>query len=207
MKRILDENDSYVALEKSLIFAFLGVGVVLVGVLVVLGIVVDKRLEEMEAGLNVAPMAMAPFDSTLVNTTPTEMPANVVSSQRLYVPAYSHIQHVKNRIYLLAVNLSIRNTDASNPITVTLVDFYGTDGELVRSYVDSPQALGPLAMAEYVVDWQHTGSGAGATFIVEWVASEEVTEPLVAAVMVGVSGTQAMAFVRNGVVISQPREE
>ena len=88
-----------------------------------------------------------------------------------------------------------------------MVDFYDAAGELVRSYVDSPQLLGPLAMAEYVVDWQHTESGAGATFIVGWVAGEAVTEPVVEAVMVGAAGTQAMAFVRKGVVIAERGEE
>ena len=203
MAKTRQESDWFTALAKRANLAFAAIGFVLVGVLVVLGTVFDERLKEMETSLDVAPMTTAPFDAPLVTTTPTEMPATVVSGQTLYVPAYSHIQHVENRIYLLAVNLSVRNTDASHPITVATVDFYDTNGELVRSYLDSPQELGPLAIGEYVVDWQHTGGGAGATFIVEWVAGEKVAEPLVEAVMVGATGAQAMAFVRKGVVIAE----
>jgi hypothetical protein len=149
MAKTRQESDWFTALAKRANLAFAAIGFVLVGVLVVLGTVFDERLKEMETSLDVAPMTTAPFDSPLVTTTPTEMPATVVSGQTLYVPAYSHIQHVENRIYLLAVNLSVRNTDASHPITVATVDFYDTNGELVRSYVDSPQELGPLALRNF----------------------------------------------------------
>ena len=207
MAKAREEGDRFTAIIWRLTFGFVGVGLVLVGGLTVWGIVFGERLEEMEASLDVAPRATAPFDSLLVTTTLTEMPVDVVNGQTLYVPAYSHIQHVENRVYLLAVNLSVRNTDVSHPITVTAVDFYDTDGERVRSYVNGPQKLGPLAMAEYVVDWQHTAGGAGAAFIVEWVAGDEVTGPVVEAVMVGAAGTQAMAFVSKGVVVGDRREE
>lgn len=207
MTKTRQDSDWFTVLAKRVNLAIAAIGLVLVGTLVVLGNVFDERLEEMETSLDVAPRTTAPFDPPLVTTTPTEMPANVVSGQTLYVPAYSHIRHVENSIYLLAVNLGVRNTDTSHPITVATVDFYDTNGELLRSYVDSPQELGPLAIGEYVVDWQHTAGGAGATFIVEWVAGEEVTDPVVEAVMVGATGTQAFAFVRSAVVKAERTEK
>ena len=202
MAKTQEESDRITALIWRLTIGLMAVALVLAGVLTVCGPAFNE-LDEMEVSLDVAPMTAALFDSNLVTTTLTEMPANVVSGQTLYVPAYSHIQHVENRMYRPAVNLSVRNTDASHPITVTAVDFYDNDGELVRRYVDSPRELGPLAIAEYVVHRQHTAGGAGATFIVEWVAGNEVTEPVVEAVMVGAAGSRAMAFVSRGVVIGE----
>jgi len=148
MAKTRQKSDWFTALAKRVNLAFAVIGFVLVGVLVALGDAFDERLEEMETSLDVAPMTTAPFDLPLLTTTPTEMPATIVSGQTLYVPTYSRIQHAENRVYLLAVNLSVRNTDTSHPITVTAVDLYDTDGELVRSYVDSAQELGPLAMGE-----------------------------------------------------------
>ena len=183
-------------------FAFVAVVLAVVVAFTVRGIVRDTPPEEIETSPDVAPLTTVRCDSFLMTATLAELPANVVSGQTLYVPVYSHVQHVGGRLDRLTAKLSVRNTDVAHPITVTVVDFCDTDGELVRSYVDSPQELGPLAMAQFVADW-HTAGGAGATFIVEWVAVVEVTEPVVEAVMALTTGMRGMAFVSRGVVIGE----
>ncbi len=56
--------------------------------------------------------------------------------QTIYVPAYSHIYTGnKESPSLLAVTLSIRNTDPSHLIKVLSVDYYETQGTLLKKYI------------------------------------------------------------------------
>ena len=51
------------------------------------------------------------------------------NGQTLYVPGYSHIYSGdQERPVLLAVTVSIRNTDPVRSIVVTAVDYYDSDG-------------------------------------------------------------------------------
>lgn len=59
------------------------------------------------------------------------------TGQTVYVPIYSHIysgdrEHIP---FLLAATLSIRNTDPDQPITVTAIDYYDSDGKLLKKYL------------------------------------------------------------------------
>jgi len=121
--------------------------------------------------------------------------------QTLYVPAYSHIYYYskKHRI-LLAITLSIRNTDLTRPITITSVRYYDTPGQLIKEYLEQPLPLAPLESTDFVVEERDTRGGTGANFIVEWMAEERVNDPVVEAVMIS-SGTQGISFVSPGRVI------
>jgi hypothetical protein len=56
--------------------------------------------------------------------------------QIVYVPAYSHIYSGnREQAFLLTVTLSIRNVDLAHPIRVTKVDYYETQGRLLRKYL------------------------------------------------------------------------
>jgi hypothetical protein len=60
--------------------------------------------------------------------------------QTLYVPVYSHVFiGLKNIRLDLSVNISIRNTDPSNAITIISADYYDTDGVLLERYVKEPK--------------------------------------------------------------------
>jgi hypothetical protein len=121
--------------------------------------------------------------------------------QTLYVPAYSHIYYYsKQHRILLAITLSIRNTDPTHPITITSVRYYDTPGQLIKEYLERPLLLRPLESTEFVVEERDTRGGTGANFIVEWIAEERVSDPIVEAVMIS-SGTQGISFVSPGRVI------
>jgi len=88
------------------------------------------------------------FASLLLGFPPPTMAADeevgLSQGQTIYVPAYSHIYHgSKERPFLLAVTLSIRNIDPNQSIVVTVVDYYETEGRLLTKYVDSPVVLNP----------------------------------------------------------------
>ena len=58
---------------------------------------------------------------------------DVSKGQRVYVPAYSHIYSGnKERPFLLTVTLSLRNVDPMHQIKITLVDYYETQGKLLK---------------------------------------------------------------------------
>ena len=56
--------------------------------------------------------------------------------QAVYVPVYSHIYYDGGRPYLLEATLSIRNVDPKQPIYVSAVEYYDTDGKLAKTQVD-----------------------------------------------------------------------
>lgn len=126
------------------------------------------------------------------------------SGQTVYVPVYSHVyQGIKAHPYNLSALLSIRNTDPSNAITVNSVRYYGSDGTLVKTYLDSPMVVQPLATAEFHVREKDTTGGSGANYLVQWRAQGRVNAPLIQAVMIGTASTQGISFVCNGWVISE----
>lgn len=126
----------------------------------------------------------------------------IVESQTVYVPIYSHIYTVnQNQTIDLAATLSVRNTDLTHPIIVAAVRYYNTNGELVRQYLEQPVELRPLASAEFVVNQEDTSGGVGANFVVEWLAQNQVSNPVIEAVMMNTMGNQGISFVSSGRVI------
>lgn len=132
----------------------------------------------------------------------------IVVGQIIYVPAYSHIYfRDKENSINLAVTLSIRNTDITNPITVNSVRYYDSEGKLIRHYLEQPLQLAPMASKEYIVEEDDTTGGVGANFIVEWDAKTPVSEPVVEAVMITARSSQGISFVSAGRVIKNFSKE
>ena len=124
--------------------------------------------------------------------------------QTIYVPCYSHIyQGPKARPLNLSIMLSVRNVDMVHPITLTAVDFYDTNGRLVRSDLPSPLTLTPLMTREFMVQTQDTSGGSGANYIVKWLAETPVDAPLVEAVMIGTQSGLGISFVSQGRVLEE----
>ena len=133
--------------------------------------------------------------------TPEGYDIEITNGQSVYVPVYSHVYyHVAKSRFLIATTLSIRNTAPKHSITLRAVDYFDSDGAVLQSYLEQPMVLGPLASTEFFVESTDTRGGAGANFIVNWDAEEEVYEPVIEAVMVGTGGTQGLAFTSQGQV-------
>ena len=128
-----------------------------------------------------------------------------VQSADIYVPIYSTIYYEDRRRTIdLAATLSVRNTDMSSPIVLRKVDYYSTDGKLVKAYLTSPVELGPMSTADFIVDRTDVSGGAGANFIVDWVASKAVSTPIAEAVMVSTGSSQNISFVSRGETVKKP---
>jgi hypothetical protein len=131
-------------------------------------------------------------------------PARIAAGQTIYVPAYSSIyisDHAER--YDLAITLAVRNTDQSHPIVITGVRYLATDGEVVRSYLEKPIQLAPLASAGFFVAESDSKGGVLSSFVVEWVADHAVSSPIAESTMVGVAGTQGVSFTTQGRVIAE----
>jgi hypothetical protein len=132
--------------------------------------------------------------------------SRVVAGQTIYVPAYSSVFTAdRAHSFNLAVTLSIRNTDRTHPIVMTSASYYDQDGEVVRDYNTKPLRIAPMASAEFFVKESDTRGGVSASFLVEWVAEQSVSAPLVESVMIGTASTQGVSFTCPGRVLDDRR--
>lgn len=59
----------------------------------------------------------------------------------------------------------------------------------------------PLQTVQFVVDGVDTDEETGANFIVEWVSDNQVTSPIVEAVMISTASQQGISLITSGRVI------
>lgn len=127
--------------------------------------------------------------------------------QTVYVPIYSHIYGGDlERAFQLAATCSIRNIDPDRSITLEAVDYYDSDGKRVERYLESPQALGPLASVRYVIPESDARGGSGAKFLVRWRSDAPIRAPLIEGIMIGTRMHQGISFVSRGQVIEERGE-
>ncbi|MFO7913689.1 MAG: DUF3124 domain-containing protein [Desulfotignum sp.] len=124
--------------------------------------------------------------------------------QVVYVPVYSHI-YIGNRErpFLLAVTLSIRNTDMHNPMVVKKAAYYNSQGKLLEQYINTPVLLEKMSATRFVVDESDKSGGSGASFLVEWESEKPVSPPIIETVMIGAQTQQGISFTSRGQVIKE----
>jgi len=124
--------------------------------------------------------------------------------QTVYVPLYSNIFiGDKELTWQLSSLLSIRNTDPALPITISRVEYYDTDGKLVRKYLGKSKQVNPMGSAYFYVKTSDTAGGWGANFLVEWKSEEKVNEPIIESLMTGHRGNHSVSFISQGRVIER----
>lgn len=124
--------------------------------------------------------------------------------QTVYVPAYSNVFTGPKKLpFQLATTLSIRSTDLSAPIRITSIDYYDTNGRLIRRYLDKPLNLGPLASTFIHIEERDVSGGFGANFIVRWAGDKPVNAPIIECVMIGATSGQGISFVSPGQEIKE----
>jgi len=126
------------------------------------------------------------------------------AGETVYVPVYSHIYvAIKGHPFDLAISLSIRNTDLTEPITVLSVAYYDSNGKLVRKYLEKPSEIKPLASADFFVSETDTAGGFGASFLVRWKSTKKVNQPIIEGVMAGTKSGQGISFTSRGRAIRE----
>lgn len=186
--------------EKWIVLFFLIAGFTL---LVIGGAVyLDNRFAHFEDQLkSIPPRSYQPPDLTRYH--PGEINQGELTQQgSIYAPCYSHIYYHGGSPLLLETTLSIRNINQDQPIYLTTVNYVDTDGKTVKQYLDQTIKLEPFQTIEFLVEEKDSTGGSGANFLVDWTAKAQLDPPLVETVMVGTSGSRAIAFSRSGVTIS-----
>ena len=121
--------------------------------------------------------------------------AGLSVGQVIYVPAYSHIYYGnREKPFLLAVTLSIRNVDPKHEIAIIEVDYYETQGKRLKVYLDKPVFLKPLESLRYIIPESDKNGGSGANFIVMWKSEKLVNPPIVETIMIGTMAQQGISF-------------
>jgi len=140
-----------------------------------------------------------------VNPETLKIPAQggrKLRGQVLYMPVYSNIPHLKKQDYSLSAFLAIHNTDLTYRIKITKVDYFDNDGNLIKNFISSDQQIHPLATKIFLIP-KEDQSGAGANFLVEWIAEQPVNEPLIESIMKDLSGNKGISFLSQGRIIRE----
>ena len=124
--------------------------------------------------------------------------------QVVYAPVYSHIYiGDRERPFLLAVTLSIRNTDPDDVIVVTKVSYFNSEGTRLEEYLKQPVTLERMSATRFVVHESDKTGGSGASFLVEWEAANAVSLPIIETVMIGAQTQQGISFTSRGQVLKE----
>ncbi len=119
--------------------------------------------------------------------------------QTFYVPIYSDIYiDRENRKVLLSATLSVRNTTLKKSLYINKIDYYDTNGTLVKSYLNKPIELPAMGTLNYIVEKEEDKGGSGANFIIEVEGIDETVRPVIEAVMIGDFNNKAFAFSTEG---------
>jgi hypothetical protein len=131
-------------------------------------------------------------------------PGALVVERVVYVPIYSSLYLADHAEPIdLAATLSLRNVSQTTPVVLTAVDYYDSDGALVRAMLDAPAELGALMTAEFFVSRADRVGGSGANFLVHWGLREPGPDLLVEAIMHGRDGNAGVSFLTEGRVVEE----
>jgi hypothetical protein len=142
-------------------------------------------------------------DPVLDKYNSTTNSSDLLYRDTVYIPIYSEIySETKDVKFNLTATLSIRNTSLVDTIYIDDIDYYNTEGKLVRHYlVEQTLGLSPMQSIEYVIEEEDTEGGTGANFIINWAANNKHVNPLFQGVMISTNGQQGISFLTEGVSI------
>lgn len=130
-----------------------------------------------------------------------KMDTTGLQSRMYYVPVYSHIYSQSgNRVLNLTATVSIRNTSFKNSFYISRADYYGSQGQVIKKYLDSAILVKPMSSIEFVVEEKESEGGAGANFVVQQY-SNNGTNPFIEAVMTGTN--TGVSFTSSAVEIHE----
>ncbi|WP_206813909.1 DUF3124 domain-containing protein [Chroococcus sp. FPU101] len=157
--------------------------------------------ESVRQQAKIGTLAQSSNTTTTSSNRVTQAVEKIATGETIYVPIYPKIYHLENQTLDLTAALSIRNTDLENPIILTSVRYYDSNGKLVKQYIDCAKKLDPLASIDFLAVNTRQAKGIGTSFIIEWVAEKNVNPPILEGVMLSTVSTQGISFTSVGRVI------
>ncbi len=126
------------------------------------------------------------------------------NGQSVYVPVYSHIYHGdQEKQFNLTATLSIRNTNLKKDIMLQSIDYFDSNGELLKHYLEAPIVLKKFSTIRYIIKATDKSGGSGAKFIVKWKSRILSNAPLIEAIMISTQSGQGISFVSRGRAIHE----
>jgi len=113
----------------------------------------------------------------------------------VYPQIYSSTMH---KTYDLTTTVSIRNINQKDSVFILNVDYFNTEGKLIRHYFDKPVFVAPMETIEIVIEQLDSEGGTGANFIFDWKIKSNSNEPYFEAVMISTLGSQGLSFTTQG---------
>lgn len=121
--------------------------------------------------------------------------------KNFYIPAYSHVYISENNYVRLSISLSVRNTDPYKDLYVESIDYYNTEGKLVKRYLSQPHILKPMATVDYIVNLEDMSGGNGAKFLVNLASKGKIFTPIIQAIMTNTFGNSNLSFLTEGHIV------
>ncbi|MEM5564934.1 DUF3124 domain-containing protein [Psychroserpens sp. AS72] len=119
-----------------------------------------------------------------------------------YLSIYSQIYSIsQHTTYNLTAMASLRNISDTDTIYLTKASYYGTHGELLKTYFDKPIYLAPLETTEIIIDEINVEGGTGSNFMFEWKTPKNCPEPFFEGVMNSTMGKQGLSFTTHSIRI------
>jgi hypothetical protein len=128
---------------------------------------------------------------------------NSSKGQTVYVPIYSHIPVFNKEILSLRAILSVRNTSEKENLIISKIDYYDTNGKLLKAYLDQPISLAKMATYEVEISSLDVSGGTGANFIVKWDSTSEISSPIIESLMYGANGHHSYSFISRGQIVEK----
>lgn len=123
---------------------------------------------------------------------------------KYYLPVYSHIYHVHEQTtFDLAITISIRNVSDADTVYIFSADYFNTNGEKIREYIEHPIFVKPMETIEIVISEKDKAGGSGANFVFDWAASSDKNPPFIEAVMISTLDQQGISFTTHAVPIAK----
>ena len=131
----------------------------------------------------------------------TEKINNTFDRKTIYIPVYSHVYISENVYTRLSITLSIRNSDLLKDLYVESIDYYNTEGKLVKQYIKEPHLLKPLSTVDYVVNLEDMSGGNGAKFLINVASKNKINTPIIQAIMTNTLGNSNLCFLTEGHIL------
>lgn len=154
-------------------------------------------------GLVFLVVSCGPEEMNKVQITPNNWETRVADMEGLdsleygksYLSVYSQIYSFsQSKKYNLTGMISLRNTSEADTLYLTKVQYYDTEGNMIRSYFDDPVFLSPMETVEIVINQGDISGGTGSNFIIEWKVPKGSPLPLFEGIMNSMQGTQGISF-------------
>lgn len=125
--------------------------------------------------------------------------------QDVYVPAYSNLYYERAvRKTYFTVILSIRNISFSDSIYIERIEYYDSEGKLLREFINKILILRPMESIEYIVESTDKKGGPGANFVVSYSGKSNLKNlPFIESVMLGDVDGYGFSFSSPGIEIKK----